>query len=235
MRRIRIRSLSLAALALLAFAGRAPAQNKSPALLNALEVRQLVAHGEPGDHARLTAHFSALAERYTAEAKLHTSMAQNSVGNPSRSLATGSLRAHCTRLGELNAQSATALHELAAYHQKLASGVAATPPTAGARFEGGAGAPAPTDQEINTLAAKASTPADHRVLEEYFVTLAKRYTSEAVDHAAMANAYRGLPRNPGWAAAAAAHCDRLATRSRASAIEATGAAAIHKQLAGVAR
>ena len=85
------------------------------------------------------------------------------------------------------------------------------------------------------MAAKASTPADHRALEEYFLTLAKRYTGEAADHKAMASAYRGLPRSPGWAAGAAAHCDRLATLSGESANEAAGAAAMHKQLAGVGR
>ena len=43
------------------------------------------------------------------------------------------------------------------------------------------------------MAAKASTPADHRALEEYFLTLAKRYTSEAKDHKAMASAYEECP------------------------------------------
>ena len=159
-------------------------------------------------------------------------MAQSFVGNPSRNLGAG-MSAHCKQLANLNTQSATELRELASYHQKLASGATATPPAAGARFEGGAGAPAPTDQELNAMSAKASTPADHRALEDYFLTLAKRYTSEAADHKAMASAYRGLPRSPGWAAGAAAHCDRLVTLSRESANEAAGAAAMHKQLAGV--
>lgn len=234
MRTLQIRSLSLPALAFLIFAGNAAAQDKSPALLNTLEVRQLVAHAEPNDHARLNGHFTALAERYAAEGQRHTSMSQETVGSPSRNLTTG-LSAHCTRLAELNTQAATAVRELARYHQKLAAGATATAPTAGARFEGGAGAPAPTDQQLNALAAKASTPADHRGLEEYFLTLATRHTSEAADHAAMASAYRGLPRSPGWAAAAAAHCDRLVTLSRESAMEATGGAAMHKQLAGVTR
>ena len=85
------------------------------------------------------------------------------------------------------------------------------------------------------MAAKASTPADHRALEEYFLTLAKRYTGAAADHKAMASAYRGLPRSPGWAAGAAAHCDRLVTLAEESANEAAGAAAMHRQLAGVGR
>ena len=140
MRRLQIRSLSLPALAFLVFAGSAAAQDKSPALLNTLEVQQLVKRAEPGDNARLAAHFTALADRYAAEAKRHTSMAQSFVGNPSRNLGTG-MSAHCKQLADLNTQSATELRELATYHQKLAAGAAATPPTAGARFEGGAGAP----------------------------------------------------------------------------------------------
>ena len=85
------------------------------------------------------------------------------------------------------------------------------------------------------MAAKASTPADHRALAEYFLTLAKRYASEAANHKAMASAYRGLPRSPGWAAGAAAHCDRLVKLSEQSANEAAGAAAMHKGLAGADR
>ena len=192
-------------------------------------MQQLVKRAEPGDNARLAAHFTALADRYTAEAKRHTSMAQSFVGNPSRNLGTG-MSAHCKQLADLNTQSATALRELATYHQKLASGAAATAPTTGARFEGGAGAPAPTDQELNAMAAKASTPADHHSLEEYFQTLAKRYTADGKEHAAMAAAYRGTR-----IAQAAVHCDRLIELSRDSAKEATAAAAMHKHLAGVAR
>jgi hypothetical protein len=229
MRTLQIRSLSLAALAFVMFGGNAAAQDKAPALLNALEVRQLVAHAEPSDHARLTGHFTALAERYTAEAKRHTSMAQDTIGNPSRNLTSG-LSSHCKRLAELNTESATAARELATYHQKLAAGAPATAPTTGARLEGGAGAPAPTDQQLSALAAKASTPADHRSLEEYFVALAKRYTADAKDHAAMAQSYRTSNRLAG----AGVHCDRLVEQSRKAASEASGAAAMHKKLAGMA-
>jgi hypothetical protein len=229
MRTLHIRSLSLAALALLALAGSAAAQDTPPALLNALEVRQLIAQAEPGDHARLSAHFAAVAEQYAAEAKRHTSMSQSFGGNPRRKLGTG-MSAHCKRLAELNTQSATTVRELAVHHQKLAIGAASTSPDDGARFEGGAGAPAPTEQELNALAAKAGTPADHRALEEYFLTLAKRYTAEADEHAAMAQRYRGKR-----IARAAAHCDRLVALSRDSATEATEAATMHKQLAGAAR
>ena len=229
MRTLQIRALSLPVLALVIFTGNAGAQGASPAVLNTLEIQQLVKRAEPGDNARLAAHFTALAERYAAEAKRHQSMSQSFIGNPSRNLGTG-MSAHCKRLTDLNTQSASELRDLATYHQKLASGAAATPPVAGARFEGGRGAPAPTDQQLNAMAAKASTPAEHRGLEEYFLTLAKRYTADAEAHVATANTYRGTR-----IAQAAAHCDRLATLSRDSAKEATAAAEMHKQLAGVAR
>jgi hypothetical protein len=234
MRTVHFRSLSIAAIAVLTFAMSVAAQEKPSGLLNTLEVQQLVKRAEPGDNARLAAHFTALAERSVAEAKRHTSMAQSVVGNPSRNLGSG-MSAHCKQLADLNTKSATEFGEVATYHQKLASGATTPSPVGGARFYGGAGAPVPTEQELNAMAAKASSPADHRVLEEYFLTLAKRYTSEAADHKAMASAYRGLPRSPGWAAGAAAHCDRRVTLSGESANEAAGAAAMHKQLAGVGR
>ena len=229
MRTVHFRSLSIAAIVILTFAGSVAAQEKSSGLLNSVEVQQLVKRGEPGDNARLATHFTVLADRSAAEARRHTSMAQSFVGNPSRNLGTG-MSAHCKQLANLNTQSATELRELATYHQKLASGATATPPAGGARFEGGAGAPAPTDQELNAMAAKASTPADHRALEEYFLTLAKRYTADANEHVAMANTYRGTR-----IAQAAVHCDRLVKLSKDEAKEATEAAAMHKQLAGVAR
>jgi hypothetical protein len=229
MRTVHFRSLALAAVAALTFAASAAAQDKAPGLLNNLEVRQLVARAEPGDQAQLSAHFTALADRYAAEAKRHISMSQSFIGNPSRNLGTG-MSAHCKQLANLNTQSETTVRELAAYHAKLASGTPATPPKDGARFQGGAGAPEPTEKELNALAAKASTPAEHRGLEEYFLTLAKRYTSQANEHVALAQAYRGTR-----IAQAAVHHDRLAGLSRDAAKEATAAAEMHKQLAGVGR
>ena len=229
MRTIHIRSLSIAAAVVLAFAGSVSAQETSSGLLNTLEVQQLVKRAEPGDSARLAAHFAALAERHAAEAKRHASMAQSFAGNPSRNLGTG-MAAHCKQLAELSTRSATELRELAAYHRRLASGATATPPAGGARFEGGAGAPAPTDRELDAMAAKASTPAEHRALQEYFLTLAKRYAANAEDHAATANIHRGTR-----IAQAAVHHERLAGLSREAAKEATAAAERHRQLAGVAR
>jgi hypothetical protein len=229
MRTIQIRVLSIPILAMLVFAGNAAAQDKASALLNTLEVQQLVKRAGPADNAALAAHFTALAERYTADAARHTAMAQSFATNPTRNIATG-MSAHCKSLAALSTRSAATVRELAAYHQKLAGGVAATAPAAGARFQAGAGAPLPTEQELKAMAAKATTPADHHALEEYFTTLAKRYTADADQHAATANTYRGTR-----FAQAAAHCDRLATLARDEAKEATAAAAMHKQLAGIAR
>ena len=122
------------------------------------------------------------------------------------------------------------MRELATSHQTLAGGAATTPTSVGTSFEKGAGAPAPSEKELDALAAKASTPADHHSLEEYFLTLAKRYTADATEHAATANTYRGTK-----IAQAAVHCDSLVRLSKAAAKEATDAAAMHKQLAAVGR
>jgi hypothetical protein len=210
-------------------AASAAAQDKPSGLLNALEVRQLVTRAEPGDNARLAAHFKALADQYTAEAKRHMSMAQSFGGNPNRNFGSG-MNMHCKKLADLSTQSATTVRELATYHERLASGTPATAPRDGAPFEGGAGAPVATEKELNALAAKARTPAEHRALEEYFLTTAKHYTAEANEHMAMAQTYRGTR-----IAQAAVHCDRLVALARDSAKEATAAAAMHKELAGTAR
>jgi hypothetical protein len=229
MKSVQLRSIAVAAATVLALAGNVAAQEKPTGVLNSLEVRQLVARAEPADNARLGAHFSALADRYAAEAKRHISTSQSFVGNPSRNLGTG-MSAHCKRLADLNTQSATTVRELAVYHEKLASGASSTPPKDGARFQGGAGAPEPTSKDLDVLAAKANTPAEHRALEEYFLTLAKRYTAEANEHVTLAQNYRGTR-----IAQAAVHHDRLAGLSRDAAKEATAAAEMHKGLAGVAR
>jgi hypothetical protein len=230
MRTVHFRSLALSAVAALTFAATGAAQDRAPALLNNLEVRQLVARAEPSDQAQLSAHFTALADRYAAEAKRHLSMSQSFIGNPSRNLGTG-MSAHCKQLASLNTQSETAVRELAAYHAKLAGGTPATPPKDGARFQSGAGAREPTEKELSALAERASTPADHRDLEEYFATLAKRYTRDAEQHAQFAAAYRNSPR---IAHVSVTH-DRLAELSRDAAKEATAAAEMHKQLAGAGR
>jgi hypothetical protein len=157
-------------------------------------------------------------------------MAQAFIASPIGRTTANSAADHCKRLEQLNLKSAATLRELAAFHEGLAAGKASAVPHGGAPFEGGAGAPAPTAEQLTALAAKASTPADHRALQEYFLTLAKRYTADANDHLAMAHAYRGTR-----IAQAAVHCDRLVAVSRDEAKEATAAAAMHKQLAGAGR
>jgi hypothetical protein len=233
MRTFHVRSILSSVFVVLLFTGNPAAQDKSSALLTVPEVQQLVSRAQPGDHARLAAHFTALADRYAADAKRHTTMAASFGGNPNRNMGTG-MSEHCKRLTSLNNQSATTARELAAYHQKLAAGTAATPPAGGSRLESGAGARTPTDKDLSALAAQAKTPADHRALEEYFVALSKRYTAEAKEHTTMAQAYRGLTRQTG-ASSAAVHCDSLARSSTDAAREATAAADMHKQLATVGR
>jgi hypothetical protein len=214
---------------MLSLAGITAAQDRPAGLLNTLEVRQLVARAEPADNARLAAHFLALADRYSAEAASHRAMAQSFAGNPTRTLGTG-MSVHCKQLADLNTQSAATLRELAAYHEKLAGGTPATRPRDAARFHSGAGAPEPTQKELDALAAKASSPADHRALAEYFLTLARRYTAEANDHTTLAQTYRGTR-----LAQAAVHHDHLAGLARDAAKEATAAAERHKQLANIER
>ncbi|HET9384307.1 MAG TPA: hypothetical protein VFO67_04105 [Gemmatimonadales bacterium] len=229
MRTTSIRVLAGAAIAFAALANTANAQTGSP-ILNVLEVQKLVASTEPADNARLGAHFAALADRYTREATRHNAMAQAFIAAPTRRTSANTAADHCKRLGALNKQSADTLRELAAYHEKQAAGVVAAPPKGAARFQAGAGAPEPADDQLSTLAARASTPADHHALEEYFQTTAKRYREAVNEHSSMAQAYRGTR-----IAQAAVHCDRLVGLSRDEAKEATAAAEMHKQLATVPR
>lgn len=230
MRRISIRLMAVGTLAVVALAGGAAAQTSSSPILNALEVRKLVSSTEPADNARLSAHFAALADRYTADARRHNAMAQAFIAAPTRRAPANTAADHCKRLATLNKQSADTLRELAAYHEKRAAGAVAAAPKGGDRFQAGAGAPEPSDDELSALATRASTPADHHALEEYFQTAPKRYGAAVNEHSSMAQAYRGTR-----IAQAAVHCDRLVSLSRDEAKEATAAAEMHKQLAGTAR
>lgn len=198
-------------------------------ILNIIEVQKLVASGAPADNARLAVHFTALADQSASEAKQHEAMSSAFGGNPSRQLGTA-MSVHCTHLAELNRQAAATLGELAAHHKKLAAGAPSTLPPNAAAYQSGKGARVPTENELRGLAAKASTPADHRALMEYFSETAKRHTAAADEHVRMAQSYRGTK-----IASAAAHCDRMVTISRDAAKEATAAAVMHKDLAGVAR
>jgi hypothetical protein len=222
---IHLGTLVLALLALSA----ANAAAESSAVLNIIEVQKLVASGTPADNARLAAHFTTLAEQSASEARQHETMASAFGGNPSRQVGT-SMSAHCDRLAELNRQAAATLGELAAHHRKLAALVPSIVPPNAAAYQSGKGARVPTDTELRDLAAKATTPADHRALMEYFSETASRHAAAADDHVRMAQSYRGTR-----IASAATHCDRMVTLSRDAAKEATAAAVMHKDLAGIAR
>ena len=85
MRTISVRTAVAACVLSLFAGGAAVAQDRPTSVLNALELRQLVERAEPADHARLSAHFGALAERYATEAQQHERMAQASNGQAGKS------------------------------------------------------------------------------------------------------------------------------------------------------
>ena len=225
--------IAVGLLAAAAFVTQAAAQTTQSGILTNLEVQQLVTRGDPADHARLRGHFTALADQYEADARQHNAMARAFLQNPGRRVAANRSGDHCKRLEALATQSAATVRELAAHHANLAAGVTSTAPDNSARFEAGEGARVVEahDKEIHDLAAKASTPADHRAIEEYFESVEKRYNAAANEHATMAQAYRVAPNRRGGDPAV--HCDRLVKLSREAAREASAVAAEHKQLAGI--
>jgi hypothetical protein len=138
---------------------------------------------------------------------------------------------HCQHLAKLESQAAATLRTLATHHAALAAGAASSAPAGGATYEAGAGAHQPSDAELAALAAKAASTADHRTLQDYFLTLATRSDAEAAEHTAMAAAYRPVKTLAGMAS----HCDRLSSEIRAVAHEARAAAAMHGTLAASAK
>ena len=85
------------------------------------------------------------------------------------------------------------------------------------------------------MAAKASTPAEHRALEEYFLTLAKRYTREAPRARHDGECLPRMHRSPGWRLERPRIATTWSDCREDAAKEATAAAEMHKQLAGVGR
>ena len=224
-----IRPLAIGALAMLMSAAAAAAQATSP-VLNTFDVQKLLLSGDAADHAKLSVHFAALADRYAADATRHRAMASAFLAAPTRRTPAHGAADHCKRLVQLNTRVSETLRELSAHHRSLAGGLASTAPDGAARFHAGEGAREPSDAELNALAANATTPADHRALAEYFTTAAKRYAADADAHLTMAQAYRGTR-----IAQAAAHCDRIVGLARDAAKEATAAAEVHTQFANIAR
>ncbi len=160
-------------------------------------------------------------------------MGQNFVVSPTRNLESG-LKAHCKRLADINEQSAAIVRELAVHHERLAAGMPSTAPVGGASFEAGVGAPAPTDGELSDLAASARTAGDHLALADHFLTLSTRYRAEVAQHTSMAQMTIGNP-SRNLITGMAAHCDRLVKLADEAADTAERAAALHSELAGIAR
>ena len=210
------------------------AQNAPSSMLSETEVRQLIVRGEPADHARLSAHFDAMAQRYASDAKRHESMGQAFAGNTKLAHMAASQREHCRQLSARNLESATTLRELAAHHGKLAAGVASEPPSGAQRFEPSPSGRVMSDADISRLTANAETAADHRELEAYFTSLADRYEREAKESAAYATTWRNLTRNPS-APTVSTNWDRLGRQQRESATEARAAAVMHKEQATTAK
>lgn len=230
MRTISVRSaVAVCALSLLA-GGAALAQDQPTPVLNALELRQLVDRAEPADHARLSAHFGALAERYATDAKQHERMAQASNGQAGKSSNAG-LAAHCRSLAKFAHELEKGARALATFHTGRAAGAPVEAPANTRGLESGTGASTPKDDELAEFAAKAAKTNDHRALSDYFTTLAARYSADADTHTAMSVSYGSNSRLAGMVP----HCDRLTKTARAAAKEAQMAASMHKELLSSAR
>ena len=228
MRTIHFRGTVIAGLALLGLAAGAVAQERQN-LLTSIEVTRLVASAQPGDYARLSDHFAALADQYAAQAKRNIALSRRQTGNPNRR-SGGNPGPVYARRAEIATESAAVTRELAAHYERLAAGMPSRPPANAARFVAGEGAPAPTDEQLRELAVGARTPADHRSLEDYYLTLANTHTRAAATHATRGGMYRAggvRSLDP------AIHCDRMVKESREAASKARGAAVEHEQLAHV--
>lgn len=221
----------LVAAAVVVLAADTSSAGTQPWLLNRLEVQRLVAMNTPEAHARLSKHFIALAEIYAADAARYAASGKAFIGNPNHGAGIG-IAVRRTQQAEEAARLAVDARAMTAYHQLLSIGTAAAPPPARTRFDGGAGAPAPTQAELNELARRARTPADHRVLVEHYRTLEARDQARANEHARMADMHRGSGQRRA-SEAAAIHCDRMARLSREAAARAAAAASLHRQLATV--
>ena len=228
MRTIHFREMVIAGLATLGLAAGAVAQEREN-LLTSIEVERLVASAQPGDYARLGDHFAALADEYAAQAGRNIALSRRQTGNPNRR-SGGNPGPVFARRAEIATESAAVTRELAAHYGRLAAGMVSTPPANSARFVAGEGAPAPNDAQLRELAAGARTPADHRSLEKYYLTLANKHTQAATRHASLSGAYRAggvRSLDP------AIHCDRMVKESREAASEARAAAAKHGQFAQI--
>ena len=154
------------AAAVTAMAGTAVAQT-APGLLNKLEVQRLVAAHTPAAHASLAKHFVALTETYKAEAARYRALATGFTGNPNHwsGIDPGARRA---RQADAAVELALNARAMAAYHQLLSVGSAATAPRVAVTFDSGFGAPAPTQAQLSQLEKSARTPTDQRGTRRVF-------------------------------------------------------------------
>ena len=194
-----------------------PAQ-ASP-ILNELEWRQALGGTGGADHARLEAHFAALADRYAGEATRHESMARRYPAGSHKGIGPD-LRAHCNNLVRLNRRLDASARSLAKIHATAAPGQAQPTPPQG--LSSNLGVRQASEDELTAFAEKAAAAGDHQGLAEYWLKLAERYDTDASVHQGMATLYR-----TGRTAGAADHCERLAQTARAAAKEAKAASGQH--------
>ena len=221
-------SIALAAVMFAAVTTGASAQDRS-ALLTSIDVKRLVANDRPADHARLSDHFVALADKYTNDARRDRQIARIMTGNPNHPPAVPP-GVRWTRLADSAEATAVTLRELSAHHDRLAAGRRSDAPPNSARFEAGYGAPAPTEAYVQELASNARTRADHLSLADHFTAVAETQTNNARKQAAAAQASRGAVSRTG-SGTPASHYDLMAERYRDKANEARAEAAKHRQLA----
>ena len=200
------------------------------AVLNRLEVQQLVAADTADAHAALAKHFIALADTYRRDATRYTTLANASVGNPNHPTGIG-VTAGRMRNAEDAIANANTARAVAAYHLIRSIGGTSRRPAGGPAFDGGKGAPLPTRAALDELARMARTPSAHHELAEYFLILARTETTSADAYgrtARMARVSGG--RNT---ETVVAHFARLASEARAAARRARLAAERHRQLAAI--
>jgi hypothetical protein len=206
---------SVVAIVFAAAALTAAPQGTAAQVLNEAELRQAMSATGGPDHAKLAAHYTALADRYAADSAMHAEMAKWYSSNRSRA-GGPDMGTHCTALANLSAGMEKSARELAKFHREGGAGTAAKPAPSGAM--GGDMASHAKMRE----AEKAPAPSDHAAVAAHFTRLADRYTADAKMHDAMAAMYR-----TGRTAGMVDHCERLARDARAAAKEAREAAGQH--------
>lgn len=216
----RLRAASTFALAIMAAATLASApQGNTGAILTKEELRQAISAPGGPDHVKLAAHFTAVADRYAADAAKHAEMAKGFSTNTSRA-GGPDMRGHCTALANLSAGMEKSARALSKFHADSARSGAKGAGPGSAAANGADHANMPGMANMPGIADKAPAVGDHAAMSSYFTSLADRYTADADTHAAMAELYR-----TGRMAGMADHCERLARDARTAAKRAREAAA----------